>query len=334
MRFLITGIAGFIGFHTALSLHKQGFHVIGIDSLNDYYDIRLKKQRANILADKNISLHVMNLADREKTEQIFKTVKPEVVIHLAAQAGVRHSIENPMAYLDSNLSGFMSVLEGCRHHEVQHLIYASSSSVYGANEDFPFHEKLSVDHPVSLYAATKKANESLAHSYAHLYKIPTTGLRFFTVYGPWGRPDMAYFSFTKKILAGESIPVFNQGKMSRDFTYIDDIVQGINGVIAHPAEPNRDWNPKNPDPASSFAPWRLYNIGNNNVVTLEHFISVLEDAVGIKAKRNYLPMQAGDIKKTAADISALNALSGFAPSTRIEDGLPRFVKWYKDFYSH
>ena len=264
---------------------------------------------------------------------IFKDEQPDVVINLAAQAGVRYSIENPLAYLDSNLAGFMNVLEGCRHYDVKHLIYASSSSVYGANHTYPFSEDDTVDHPVSLYAATKKANEALAHSYAHLYGLPTTGLRFFTVYGPWGRPDMAYFSFTRKILAGEPIPIFNHGKMQRDFTYIDDIVSGIVGLTDKPAEGNPDWDPKNPDPATSLAPWRIYNIGNNTPTELEHFISVLEESIGIKAIRDYQPMQAGDVVKTAANIEALQAQTGFTPSTSIEDGLPKFVDWYKRFYN-
>ncbi len=332
-RFLITGISGFIGFHTAQKLAAAGHHVSGIDNLNDYYDPRLKEARYQTLIDAGITVHVADLKDHDATMDIFKTAQPDVVINLAAQAGVRYSIDNPMAYLDSNLAGFMNVLEGCRHHDVSHLIYASSSSVYGANHTYPFSEDDTVDHPVSLYAATKKANEALAHSYAHLYGLPTTGLRFFTVYGPWGRPDMAYFSFTRKILAGEPIPIFNHGKMQRDFTYIDDIVDGIIGLTDKPAESNPDWDPKNPDPASSLAPWRIYNIGNNTPTELEHFIAVLEDSLGTKAIRDYQPMQAGDVVKTAANISALNARTGFTPSTSIEDGLPQFVDWYKRFYN-
>lgn len=332
-RFLITGISGFIGFHTALALKAAGHHVSGIDNLNTYYDPRLKSARTQKLNDDGIDVHVSDLSDHDATMAIFKAEKPAIVINLAAQAGVRYSIENPLAYLDSNLAGFLHVLEGCRHHDVEHLIYASSSSVYGANHTYPFSEDDTVDHPVSLYAATKKANEALAHSYAHLYGLPTTGLRFFTVYGPWGRPDMAYFSFTQKILAGEPIPIFNHGKMQRDFTYIDDIVSGIIGLTDKPAEANPDWDAKNPDPATSLAPWRLYNIGNNTPTELEHFITVLEDALGKKAIRDYQPMQAGDVVRTAANIDALQARTGFTPSTTIEDGLPQFVDWYKRFYN-
>lgn len=330
---LITGVAGFIGFHTAMALQQKGHKVIGVDNLNNYYDPRLKKARFDHLAGAGIELHIADLADRDAIADLFEASKPQIVIHLAAQAGVRYSIENPMAYLDSNLAGFMTVLEGCRHNQVEHLVYASSSSVYGANHTYPFSEDDTVDHPVSLYAATKKANEALAHSYAHLYGLPTTGLRFFTVYGPWGRPDMAYFSFTQKILAGEPIPIFNNGKMKRDFTYIDDIVSGILAVAERPAEPNPNWDAKNPDPATSLAPWRIYNIGNNSPVELEHFITVLEDSLGQKAERNYLPMQDGDVVMTAADISALQDATGFTPSTSIEDGLPKFVKWYRQFYN-
>ena len=332
-RFLITGISGFIGFHTAIALKAAGHQIFGIDNLNDYYDTRLKKARFKHLTDQGITAHISDLKDHNETAAVFNKQKPEIVINLAAQAGVRYSIENPMAYLDSNLAGFMNVLEGCRHHDVEHLIYASSSSVYGANHTYPFSEDDTVDHPVSLYAATKKANEALAHSYAHLYRLPTTGLRFFTVYGPWGRPDMAYFSFTKKILAGEPIPIFNQGKMQRDFTYIDDIVSGIVGLIDKPAEPNPNWDPKHPDPASSLAPWRIYNIGNNTPTELEHFITVLEDTLGKKAVRDYQPMQAGDVMRSAANIKALHDKTGFTPSTSIEDGLPLFVDWYKRFYN-
>jgi UDP-glucuronate 4-epimerase len=332
-RFFITGISGFIGFHTAQALATAGHTVSGIDNLNDYYDTRLKESRFNILKESGITVHVADLKNHGDTMAIFAAEKPDVVINLAAQAGVRHSIENPLAYLDSNLVGFMNVLEGCRYHDVKHLIYASSSSVYGANHTYPFSEDDTVDHPVSLYAATKKANEALAHSYAHLYGLPTTGLRFFTVYGPWGRPDMAYFSFTRKILAGKPIPVFNHGKMQRDFTYIDDIVSGVVGVCDKPAESNPAWDPKNPDPASSLAPWRIYNIGNNTPIELEYFISVLEECLGTKAIRDYQPMQAGEVVRTAADITAFQDRTNFAPSTSIEDGLPQFVDWYKQFYN-
>lgn len=331
--YLITGVAGFIGFHTARALLAAGHRVVGVDNLTPYYDPRLKQARFDLLKEEGAELHLTDLADRVAVAELFARVTPERVIHLAAQAGVRYSIDNPMAYLDSNLAGFMTVLEGCRHHGIEHLVYASSSSVYGANHTYPFSEDDTVDHPVSLYAATKKANEALAHSYAHLYRLPVTGLRFFTVYGPWGRPDMAYFSFTQKILAGEPIPVFNNGKMQRDFTYIDDIVRGIIAIAAQPAAPNPDWNPKAPDPASSLAPWRIYNIGNNTPTELEHFITVLEDSLGQKAMRDYKPMQAGDVVKTAADITALEAATGFAPSTSIEEGLPKFVEWYRQFYN-
>ncbi|MCE2517114.1 MAG: NAD-dependent epimerase [Alphaproteobacteria bacterium] len=331
--YFITGVAGFIGFHTAISLLAAGHRVVGVDNLNTYYDPRLKQARFDLLKDKGVELHAADLADRPAIAELFGKVKPHVVIHLAAQAGVRYSIDNPMAYLDSNLAGFMTVLEGCRHNAVEHLVYASSSSVYGANHTYPFSEDDTVDHPVSLYAATKKANEALAHSYAHLYRLPVTGLRFFTVYGPWGRPDMAYFSFTQKILAGEPIPVFNNGKMQRDFTYIDDIVRGILAVATQPASPNPDWNPNAPDPATSLAPWRIYNIGNNTPTELEHFINVLEDSLGQKAIRDYKPMQAGDVVKTAADITALKTATGFTPSTVIEEGVPKFVDWYRKFYN-
>jgi UDP-glucuronate 4-epimerase len=331
--YLITGVAGFIGFHTALALLDAGHHVIGIDNLNNYYDPQLKKARFDRLAEKGAGLHVIDLADQKAMAELFAQTMPKVVIHLAAQAGVRYSIHNPKAYLDSNLTGFMTILEGCRNHDIDHLIYASSSSVYGANHTYPFSENDATGHPVSLYAATKKANEALAHSYAHLYGLPTTGLRFFTVYGAWGRPDMAYFSFTRKILAGEPIPVFNYGKMQRDFTYIDDIVEGILGTINHPATPNPDWSPKNPDAATSLAPWRLYNIGNNTPTELEYFINVLEDSLGKKAILDHQPMQAGDVVKTAADITALHRLTGFTPTTSIEVGLPKFVEWYRRFYN-
>ncbi len=332
ISFLITGVAGFIGYHTALALLNAGHAVVGVDNLNDYYDTRLKQARFDNLEKLGVKLHVIDIADQAAMADVFAKVRPQIVVHLAAQAGVRYSIENPMAYLNSNLAGFMSILEGCRQHDVEHLIYASSSSVYGARHVFPFSEHDPVDHPISLYAATKKANEALAHSYAHLYGLPTTGLRFFTVYGPWGRPDMAYFSFTQKILAGKPIPIFNHGKMRRDFTYIDDIIGGIFGVINHPATPNLDWDASKPDSASSLAPWRLYNIGNNAPIALEYFITVLEDSLGQKAIRDYLPMQDGDVMATAADISALKTATGFQPTTNIEDGIPKFVEWYRQFY--
>jgi UDP-glucuronate 4-epimerase len=330
---LITGAAGFIGFHTALALKAAGHDVTGIDNMNAYYDPRLKSARREHLAESGITVQTCDLADHDATLDLFRTIAPKVVIHLAAQAGVRYSLENPLAYRDSNLSGFLHVLEGCRHLEVDHLIYASSSSVYGANHTYPFSEDDTVDHPLSLYAATKKANEAMAHSYAHLYGLPVTGLRFFTVYGPWGRPDMAYYIFTRKILAGEPIAVFGQGQMQRDFTYIDDIVAGITALVQTPAAGNPAWNPADPDPASSLAPWRIYNIGNNTPTELEYFIDVLEKNIGVSAIREYKPMQPGDVVRTAADITALSKAVGFAPSTPIEDGIPRFVEWYRKFHN-
>ena len=330
---LITGAAGFIGFHTALALHASGRHVLGVDNMNTYYDPRLKSVRRQHLEDLGITMETLDLADHDATMTLFQKTAPKVVIHLAAQAGVRYSIDHPLAYRDSNLSGFMHVLEGCRQMEVQHLIYASSSSVYGANHTYPFSEDDTVDHPLSLYAATKKANEAMAHSYAHLYGLPVTGLRFFTVYGPWGRPDMAYYIFTRKILAGEPIPVFGQGQMQRDFTYIDDIIAGIMALVDTPAAGNPSWNPADPDPATSPAPWRIYNIGNNTPTELETFIDVLEQNLGKQAIRDYKPMQPGDVVRTAADISALSAATGFTPSTPIEDGIPRFVEWYRSFHN-
>jgi len=330
---LITGIAGFIGFHTALALKAVGRHVLGIDNMNTYYDPRLKSARREQLDSSGIGVEHLDLADHDATIEFFQKTAPKVVIHLAAQAGVRYSIENPLAYRDSNLSGFMHMLEGCRRTEVTHLIYASSSSVYGANHTYPFSEDDTVDHPLSLYAATKKANEAMAHSYAHLYGLPMTGLRFFTVYGPWGRPDMAYYSFTRKILAGEPIPVFGQGQMQRDFTYIDDIVAGIMALADKPAAGNPAWNPADPDPASSQAPWQIYNIGNNTPTELEYFIDVLEQSLGVRAIRDYQPMQPGDVVRTAANITALKDTVGFTPSISIEDGIPRFVEWYRQFHN-
>jgi len=330
---LITGAAGFIGYHTASRLKAAGQHVIGIDNMSPYYDPRLKSARRERLVDAGIDIETVDLADHDATMAVFARTSPKVVIHLAAQAGVRYSLENPLAYRDSNLSGFLHVLEGCRHHGVEHLIYASSSSVYGANHTYPFGEDDPVDHPLSLYAATKKANEAMAHAYAHLYGLPVTGLRFFTVYGPWGRPDMAYYIFTRKILAGEPIPVFGQGQMQRDFTYIDDIVDGIMALAGKPASGNPDWNPAAPDRATSPAPWRIYNIGNNRPTELEYFIDVLEQNLGSRAIREYHPMQKGDVVRTAADITALNTATGFAPSTPIEEGIPRFVDWYRRFHN-
>ena len=323
MKILITGAAGFIGNELALRLTARGDKVTGIDNLNDYYDVSLKKARLNRLKDEpKFSFKKLDIANREAIAQLFTEHHFDAVVNLAAQAGVRYSLENPGAYVDTNLVGFANVLEGCRQSKVKHLVFASSSSVYGANTKLPFSEQDNVDYPVSLYAATKKANELMAHSYAHLYRLPCTGLRFFTVYGPWGRPDMAYFSFTQKILAGETIPVFNEGRMKRDFTYIDDIIEGVVRVI--------DKLPAGT--TASQAPYRIYNIGNNNTVRLLDFIQVLEECLGKKANLNMLPMQPGDMKATFANVDALNEAVGFKPSTSIEDGLRLFVDWYRQYY--
>ncbi|MGL4397077.1 MAG: NAD-dependent epimerase [Hyphomicrobium sp.] len=333
MKILVTGAAGFIGFHTAKYLLDRGDEVIGLDNVNAYYDPRLKEARLAQLTPRNgFSFHRIDLADRRAVEELFTSQRPERVIHLAAQAGVRYSIENPHAYIDSNIIGTQNILEGCRHNGVQHLVYASSSSVYGANTSMPFSVHQNVDHPLSLYAATKKANELVAHTYAHLYRIPTTGLRFFTVYGPWGRPDMALYQFTRKILAGEPIDVFNNGQHARDFTYIDDIVEGVIRTSDNIATPNPAWNSDQPDPATSSAPYRLYNIGNNRSVELMYFIGCIEKALGVAAKINFLPMQPGDVPRTFADVDALAADVGFAPKTDIEDGIARFVSWYRSYH--
>ena len=332
-KILITGAAGFIGFHLSKKLCESGWDVSGLDNLNDYYDVNLKKDRLNILIpSKNFTLHKMDLSDREAVKKLFAEEKFDYVVNLAAQAGVRYSLINPYSYIDSNISGFLNILEGCRHNPVKHLIYASSSSVYGANTRMPFSVHDNVDHPVSLYAATKKANELMAHSYSNLYKISTTGLRFFTVYGPWGRPDMALFIFTKNIVEGKPIDIFNNGKMKRDFTYVDDIVDGIIKLLPETPEPNPDWNGDSPDSATSFAPYKLYNIGNNQPVELMKFIEVIEDNIGRKAIRNYMPMQPGDVPATYADVDDLMNAVGFKPSTSIEDGISRFIKWYKEYY--
>jgi UDP-glucuronate 4-epimerase len=333
MKILVTGAAGFIGFHLTKRLLALGYQVLGIDNLNSYYEVSLKKDRLKLL-EGNLSFEFqqMDLADAAKITELFSKNEIPIVINLAAQAGVRYSLSNPQAYLDSNLTGFVNILEACRHFPVQHLIYASSSSVYGANRKIPFSTKDTVDHPVSLYAASKKANELLAHTYSHLFRIPATGLRFFTVYGPWGRPDMAYYSFTKKILAGETIKVFNYGDMKRDFTYIDDIVEGIIRLLDKPPTPNSQWDPLKPDPSSSDAPYQVYNIGNNQPVPLLDFISTLEKLLGKKANIEFLPMQPGDVKETYADITDLQDAIGFSPSTSIEEGLTHFVNWYKDYY--
>ncbi len=333
MKVLITGAAGFIGSTTARSLLGRGDHVVGIDNLNDYYDVNLKLARLDRLkGHTGFSFQQLDVADRAAMAQLFASNRFDAVIHLAAQAGVRYSIENPHAYVDANLVGFINILEGCRHSKVGHLVFASSSSVYGSNGKLPFSELDNVDHPVSLYAATKKANELMAHSYAHLYSMACTGLRFFTVYGPWGRPDMALFKFTRGILAGEPIPVFNRGDMVRDFTFVDDIVKGVVEVMDRPAAPDPAWDRLNPSPATSQAPYRIFNIGNNRPVKLMRYIEVLEECLGRKARLDLLPMQPGDVPATTADVSALAAATGFAPSTPIETGIARFVAWYRDYY--
>jgi UDP-glucuronate 4-epimerase len=333
MKFLVTGAAGFIGYYTAERLLAAGHQVIGIDNLNDYYDVGLKMARLDLLADKPAFQFIkLDLADREGMAQLFAEHKFQRVIHLGAQAGVRYSLENPLAYADSNLIGHINVLEGCRHNKVEHLLYASSSSVYGLNRKLPFATEDSVDHPISLYAATKKANELMSHSYSHLYGLPTTGLRFFTVYGPWGRPDMALFKFTKAILAGENIDVYNHGEMYRDFTYIDDIAEAIVRLQAIIPQPNEAWTVEQGSPASSSAPYRVYNIGNSNPVKLMEYISALEQALGIEARKNMLPMQPGDVLDTSADTAELYRVIGFKPETGVEEGVKRFVEWYKSFY--
>ncbi len=333
MKILVTGTAGFIGSHLALRLLERGDEVIGVDNLNDYYDVNLKQARLERLTCQPGFTEVReDISDRAVMESVFTQYRPERVVHLAAQPGVRYSIENPQAYVDANLVGFMNILEGCRHHGVEHLVYASSSSVYGANETMPFSVHDNVDHPLSLYAASKKANELMAHTYSHLYDLPTTGLRFFTVYGPWGRPDMAMFIFTRKILAGEPIDVFNHGHHKRDFTYIDDIVEGVIRSLDQVAAPDPDWSGKNPDPGRSRAPYRIYNIGSNNPVELSRFIEIIEERTGKKARKNLLPMQPGDVPATYADVDGLIADVGYKPSTTVEEGVARFVDWYRDYY--
>lgn len=332
-KILITGGAGFIGFHLTKLLLEEGYSVVGIDNINDYYDIRLKEARLDKLKKyNNYKFYKIDLKDKIKIDNIFKKYKFDYVVNLAAQAGVRYSIENPYAYVDSNLIGFMNILEACRHYPVKHLLYASSSSVYGGNKVSPFSTEHQVDHPVSLYAATKKSNELMAHTYSHLYKIPTTGLRFFTVYGPWGRPDMAYFSFADAILKDKPINVFNHGKMERDFTYIDDIVEGIFRLLPLSPKPNQEWNETKGKLSESFAPYKVYNIGNSKPIQLEKFISVLEDKIGKKAIKNYMEMQPGDVIRTCADTSDLENMINFKPSVSIEEGLEKFAKWYKNFY--
>ena len=333
MNILVTGAAGFIGAALSLRLLERGDRVVGLDNLNDYYDVSLKEARlARLRAHSGFEFEKIDIADREAMKNLFAKRRFDAVMHLAAQAGVRYSIENPSAYIDANLVGFGNLIEGARHAEVGHFVFASSSSVYGANAKLPFAEDDSVDHPVSLYAATKKANELMAHSYAHLYRLPCTGLRFFTVYGPWGRPDMALFKFTRGILAGEAIPVFNRGEMVRDFTFIDDIVEGVVRVIDQPARANPTWTALAPQPSSSDAPYRIYNIGNGQPIKLMHYVEVLERCLGRKAKLELLPLQAGDVLETLANVSQLEAAVGFRPSTPVAAGIARFVEWYRAYY--
>lgn len=333
MRILVTGAAGFIGSSTALRLLARGDSVLGIDNLNDYYDVNLKRARlTRLTAQAGFEFIPMDISDRTAMAGLFATQKIDRVVHLAAQAGVRYSIDNPHAYVDSNLVGFVNILEGCRHAQVAHLVYASSSSVYGANERLPFSVHDNIDHPLSLYAATKKANELMAHTYSSLYQLPTTGLRFFTVYGPWGRPDMALFKFTKNMLAGEPIDVFNYGKHRRDFTYIDDIVEGVIRTLDHTAQGNPDWNGAKPDPGTSKAPWRVYNIGNSQPVELLTYIQCIEQALGKKATLNLLPLQPGDVPDTFADVADLVADVGYKPATPVETGVARFIEWYRAYY--
>jgi len=333
MKILVTGAAGFVGFFTAKQLLERGETVVGLDNFNDYYDVSLKEARAAIL-DKfeDFSMARIDLADRAAMENLFAKEKFDKVVHLGAQAGVRYSIENPHSYIDSNIVGTLNILEGCRHHDAQHLVFASSSSVYGANSSMPFSIHQNVDHPLALYGATKKSNELMAHTYSNLYGLPTTGLRFFTVYGPYGRPDMAPIRFTKNIIEGKPIDVYNYGNHSRDFTYIDDIVAGVIHTMDHNATPNEDWNSADPDPGTSSAPYRIYNIGNQKPVALMRFIELIEENVGKKAEKNLLPMQPGDVQDTWADTADLTADVGYQPSTPIEVGVKNFVEWYLEFY--
>ncbi len=333
MKIFVTGVAGFIGFNLSLRLLKNGHDVCGIDNLNDYYDVDLKKKRLGIIQE-NAGFEFVkgDIADREKIKNLFETHDFDYVINLAAQAGVRYSIENPQSYVDSNLVGFANILEGCRHSKVKHLVYASSSSVYGLNTNMPFSVRHNVDHPISLYAASKKANELMAHTYSYLYGLPSTGLRFFTVYGPWGRPDMALFLFTKAILNDEPIKIFNNGEMQRDFTYIDDIVEGVVRVMEKIPAANPEWSSDSPDPSTSCVPYKLYNIGNNQPVALMEFIEAIEKALGRKAIREFLPLQPGDVPATYADVSDLAEDTGFKPSTSVETGIRNFVEWYKEYY--
>lgn len=333
MKILLTGSAGFIGMHTALRLLARGDEVVGVDNLNDYYDVSLKEARlARLQSLPGFSFHKLSVEDRDGMAALFAREKPQRVIHLAAQAGVRYSLTNPHAYIDANLQGFMNILEGSRHNEVEHLVYASSSSVYGGNTQMPFSEHQNIDHPVSIYAATKKANELMAHTYSHLFRLPTTGLRFFTVYGPWGRPDMALFLFTRAMIEGRAIDVFNNGKMVRDFTYIDDIVEGVVRVLDKVATPSESFNSSAPDPATSDAPYRIFNIGNSQPTPLMDYIHALEGAIGKEAKKNYLPMQPGDVPATSADTTELDRWVGFKPDTPVAIGVQRFWDWYRDHY--
>ncbi|MGY4225677.1 UDP-glucuronate 4-epimerase [Bradyrhizobium sp. USDA 4503] len=330
---LVTGAAGFIGFHVSQRLLSEGHDVVGVDSINDYYDPSLKLARLDLLkSNSRFSFEKLDLADRGKAKALFDRCRFAKVIHLAAQAGVRYSIQDPHAYVDANMQGFLNILEGCRHNGCQHLVYASSSSVYGANSKLPFSTEDGVDHPISLYAASKRANELMAHSYSHLYRLPTTGLRFFTVYGPWGRPDMAMFIFARSILAGEPIRLFNHGRMRRDFTYVDDVSQGVVRLIDRAPQGLQDWNSDKPDRATSSAPWKIYNIGNNKPEELTHVISLLEKELGKVAVREMLPMQPGDVEATYAAVKDLERDIGFRPATPIEEGVARFVKWYRDYY--
>lgn len=331
---LVTGAAGFIGYHLSKRLLSEGYQVVGIDNLNDYYEVELKHGRLeNLTSYPHFTFEKIDLEDQAGVKRIFSMHTYHAVVHLAAQAGVRYSLQNPAAYISSNITGFLHILEGCRYYNPGQLLYASSSSVYGANTAMPFSVHDNVDHPVSLYAATKKSNELMAHSYSHLYGIPTTGLRFFTVYGPWGRPDMAYFSFARDILMGKTIKIFNNGMMKRDFTYIDDIIDGIIRLIDRKPEPNQSWSGKKPDPATSYAPYRIYNIGNNKPVELMKLIELLEKHLGVQAVKEFLPMQPGDVMQTYADIDDLSRDVGFAPKTSMEEGIAKFVEWYKEYYS-
>ena len=333
MKILVTGVAGFIGMHSAKKLLDEGHEIIGIDNLNDYYDVSLKEDRLHTLKDyKNFRFLKLDIKDQKDVLDLFKKESPQRVLHLAAQAGVRYSIQNPYVYIDSNIQGFINILEGCRATKTEHLVFASSSSVYGGNEKTPFSEHDNVDHPISLYAATKKANELMAHTYSHLYQIPTTGLRFFTVYGPWGRPDMSPMLFTKAILSDEPIQVFNHGDMMRDFTYIDDIVASVNETLFKTATPNTNFDAKHPDPATSHAPYRIFNIGNSQPIPLMQFIETIEEALGKKAIKKMMGMQAGDVKITSADTAELNQWVNFKPNTSIKEGVKQFVDWYKNYY--